>query len=62
MSQKEFKDLNDNDIFISNGSEYKKIPLVRVSCCKSYNAELVVDSNQRIFIQPSTQVEINDQL
>lgn len=61
MSSKLFKDLADNDIFKSKGIEYKKIPQFKVSCCRSVNAEQVDNANQKTFIQPSEEVEINDQ-
>ena len=61
MSIKKFQDLADNDVFKSNGIEYKKIPMVKISCCRSINAEQVDNPTQRIFLKPDTEVEVNDQ-
>lgn len=60
MSLKEFKDVADGELFKTNNIEYKKIPQVKVSCCRSLNAEQTADANQRIFVQPNTEVEVND--
>lgn len=62
MSLKQFKDVSDGEVFKTNNIEYKKIPQVRVSCCRSLNAESIADANQKIFVQPTTEVEVNDQL
>lgn len=59
---KPFKDLNEGEVFKYNNLEYKKIAAVTVSCCRSINAEETSNSNNKIFIQPLTEVEINDQL
>lgn len=59
---KQFKDLADGEIFKHNSLEYKKIALVKVSCCRSINAEETTNANNRTFIQPLTEVEVNDQL
>ena len=61
MSLKQFKDMVDGEVFSKNGTQFKKIPLVRVSCCKSINAQQVDDPNNRVYMQPSQEVEINDQ-
>lgn len=59
---KPFKDLNEGEVFKYNNLEYKKIAAVKVSCCRSINAEETSNSNNKIFIQPLAEVEINDQL
>lgn len=59
---KPFKDLNEGEVFKYNNLEYKKIAAVKVSCCRSINAEETSNANNKIFIQPLTEVEINDQL
>lgn len=59
---KEFKDVSEGEVFTYNGLQFKKIPLVKVSCCRSINAEESTNANNRVFILPNQQVEINDQL
>ena len=59
---KPFKDLNEGELFKHNNLEYKKIAAVKVSCCRSINAEEVSNPNNKTFIQPLVEVEINDQL
>jgi len=59
---KQFKDLQDDEIFTLNGTEYKKIPSVKVSCCRSINAAETANDNNKTFIQPLTEVLVNDQL
>lgn len=59
---KPFKDLNEGEVFKYNNLEYKKIEAVKVSCCRSINAEETSNSDNKIFIQPLAEVEINDQL
>lgn len=61
MSQMQFKDVADNAVFKSNGIEYKKIPMVKISCCRSINAEQADNPAQRTFVRPDTEVEVNDQ-
>ena len=61
MSTKQFKDLADNEIFNNKGIQYKKIPVVKISCCRSINAEQIDNANQKVFIQPLEEVEVNDQ-
>jgi hypothetical protein len=62
MINKQFKDLNDGEIFTYNNIEYKKIAAVKVSCCRSINAEETQNSNAKLFIQPTIEVQVNDQL
>jgi hypothetical protein len=61
MSQVQFKDVAENTVFKSNGIEYKKIGTVKISCCRSINAEQVDNPAQRTFVPPNTEVEVNDQ-
>jgi hypothetical protein len=58
--KKQFKDLENNTTFKTNGFDFKKIPLLRVSCCRSYNAEAVNNADQKIFVKPEDEVEVND--
>ena len=57
--QKSFQDLTVGDTFKVNNVDYVKVAEVRVSCCKSINAHIVDDPNQRTFFPPSTPVEVN---
>jgi hypothetical protein len=57
---KPFKDVNEGDTFTLNGLEFKKTALVKVSCCKSINAEQSANASNRIFVQPNQEVEVND--
>lgn len=57
---KSFKELEDGAVFKFKDNEFKKIPVVKVSCCRSYNSESTSNANQRIFVKPDEQVEIND--
>lgn len=57
---KAFKDLNDGETFKFKDNEFKKIKTIKVSCCRSYNAEAASNANQKIFVKPDEQVEIND--
>lgn len=60
--KKKFEELDHDQMFVKDGVEFKKIPLVKVSCCRSINAEQTGNTNNRIFINPGDEVEVNDQL
>lgn len=57
---KKIEELPEGTIFSYNGSEFKKIPLERVSCCRSYNAVSSSNEAQKIFVKQGTEVEVND--
>jgi hypothetical protein len=57
---KQFKDLLDGEVFKINELEYKKVQAVKISCCRSINAESTSDANNKTFLQPLTEVEVND--
>lgn len=57
---KKIEELTDGQVFKHNNIDYKKIPLERVSCCRSFNACQVSDANQKIMVKPGTEVEVND--
>lgn len=57
---KQFKDVADGEVFKMNDLEYKKITAIKVSCCRSLNAESTTNANDRIFVQPLSEVEVND--
>lgn len=59
---KRFDQLQDGDVFKINGVEYKKVPVVKISCCQSINAEGTANTQQQRFIPPLQEVEVNDQL
>lgn len=60
--KKQFKEIVDGEQFTFNGLQFKKIAAVKISCCKSINAEESTNANNRIFVQPNQEVEVNDQL
>jgi len=57
---KQFKDLNVDSSFTMDGVEYTKINSVKISCCKSINAQEKNNPNNKIFVQPLVEVEAND--
>jgi len=57
---KQFKDLNVDASFTMNGIEYTKINPVKISCCKSINAQEKNNPNNKTFVQPLVEVEVND--
>jgi hypothetical protein len=60
--KKQFKDLAVDESFTLNESEYTKINAVKISCCKSINAQEKNNPNNKTFVQPLVEVEVNDQL
>lgn len=56
----QFKDVEVNKVFVFNEVSYMKIDTVKVSCCKSINAKRVDNENDRTFVAPMTEVEVND--
>jgi hypothetical protein len=59
---KQFKDLSDGQVFTLNGLQFKKTAVVKISCCRSINAEESTNANNRIFVNPNQEVEVDDQL
>jgi hypothetical protein len=55
--QKPFSALAVNEEFTMNGSKYKKIEPVKISCCQAVNCQSVENTSNRTFVQPSTVVE-----
>lgn len=55
-------DIAEGSLFTKDGVEFKKLPTVKISCCRSINAEQVANTNNRVFINPTDEVEVNDQL
>lgn len=60
--KQQFHALADGQIFVKDNIQFKKIANVKVSCCRSINAEQVNNTNNRIFVTPNEEVEVNDQL
>jgi hypothetical protein len=57
---KQFKELDVDSSFNMNGIEYTKINAVKISCCKSINAQEKNNPNNKTFVQPLVEVEVND--
>lgn len=57
-------DIAEGSLFTKDGVEFKKLPTVKISCCRSINAEQTENTNNRVFINPDDEVEVkvNDQL
>lgn len=60
--KKRFDQLQNGEVFQFNGVEYKKVPDVKISCCRTINAEATTNNQQQTFIAPLQEVEVNDQL
>jgi len=56
---KQFSELAVGERFTVNGMEYIKTQEIRVSCCRSINAQAVNDINNKTFIGPTTTVTVN---
>lgn len=56
---KNFTELSTGDRFTFNGREYVKMQELRISCCKTINAQSIENSNDRIYVQPNTVVVVN---
>jgi cobalamin biosynthesis Co2+ chelatase CbiK len=60
MSVKLFEEITEDTNFIVNGTEYKKIPLESVSCCKKFNA-IILSTQAKVFVAPKTEIEVADE-
>lgn len=58
--KKQFKDVADGETFTLDNKEYKKVAAIKVSCCRSLNAESTANASDKIFVQPLSEVEVND--
>lgn len=56
---KKFSELANGERFTLNGVEYIKTQEVKISCCRSINAQAVVDANNKTFVPPNTTVSVN---
>lgn len=51
---KTFGELSVGDRFLFNNQEFVKTNEVRISCCRTVNASAASDSNNTVYIQPTT--------
>lgn len=58
MKTVSFNEVQVGAEFTYNGNQYTKLEQKKISCCKSINASLVSDANQKVFIKPQDTVEI----
>lgn len=56
---KTFGQLSEGTRFSLNNNVYIKIREVKITCCKTVNAHLASDPNNRTYIRPETTVIIN---
>lgn len=59
MSEKLFNDLQVGESFKVNGASYTKITEVKISCCKSVNAQSADNINNKTYFPGNTVVLIN---
>jgi len=59
MVEKKFNELNVNDRFVVNAVEYVKTETVRVSCCRSINAQEVNNAAVTTFFTEDATVQVN---
>lgn len=55
---KTFGELSVGDRFVFNNQEFVKTNEVRISCCRTVNACAANDSNNTVYIQPTTTVTV----
>jgi hypothetical protein len=60
MKTVQFKDVSVGSEFTMNSIKYKKIDSIKISCCRSVNAHATSDASQKTFVQPATEVQIDD--
>lgn len=58
MAMQKFMDLAIGTAFRHEGSDYRKIPEERVSCCSAINAQGVHNAQHRIQVLPLVEVEV----
>lgn len=54
-----FSEVLEGQRFTLENREYVKIPSVKISCCKSINAQAVDNPGEKTFVQPQTVVVVN---
>jgi hypothetical protein len=62
MKTIQFKDVQQDQLFVWNGVEYKKTAEKRISCCRSINAVKSDDPKVRVQVTPITEVQVKDEL
>ena len=61
MKEVQFQDLKNDDVFLFNNKQYKRMADQRISCCKILNAVSVDNPSEKIQIKPlGTLVQVND--
>lgn len=60
MKTVQFKDVAVGTKFTLNSIQYIKTDSVKVSCCRSINAHTSSDASQKTFVQPLTEVQVDD--
>lgn len=56
----QFHELAVGSSFVYEGQNYTKIETIRLSCCSSVNAAKKDNPDDKRFIVPVAQVEVND--
>lgn len=56
---KNFSEILEGQRFTFNSKEYIKIPSVKVSCCKSFNAQAADNANEKIYVNAGSTVTVN---
>lgn len=56
---KVFSEVLEGQRFTLDNKEYIKIPSVKISCCKSINAQATDNAANKIFVQPQSVVIVN---
>jgi hypothetical protein len=59
MSQQQttFANIANDTVFIYNGIDYKKMPEVRVSCCRKLNA-VMINNGEKVFVPDNATITI----
>jgi hypothetical protein len=57
--EKLFSDIKVGETFTLNGLSYIKVPEVKISCCKSINAQASDNTNNKTYFPNNTVVMIN---
>ena len=56
---KAFSQVLEGQRFTLNSKEYVKIPSVKISCCKSLNAQATSNAADKIYVHATTDVVVN---
>ena len=56
---KKFSELSIGSRFVMNSVEYTKTQPIKISCCQSVNACVAGRPNEKIFVQPNQEVQVN---